>query len=158
MRFELALGPSEENGPLLGEDTEFVDRLRKRSPQVIYVPTARVTHNIGPSRTELPWLFDRAFHLGRSVAAVGRKAHCDHSRSAFQSDSSVQSFQQRVERGGILNYYCGQIYQLRGLGDPSFDCQLVEALEQLEIRSNQDLLSEPASKVYKLLSRDGQPS
>src|SRR5262249_17375968 len=98
------------------------------------------------------------FHLGRATAAVGRKAHCDHSRSAFQSDSPTQSLLQRVERGGILNYYCGQIYQLRVLEDPSFDRELVESLEQLEIRSNQELLSEPASKVYELLWRDGQPS
>jgi len=154
MRFRLDLGPSEENGLLFGEDTEFVERLQGKSQDIIFVSAARVDHHITPSHLELSSLLERAFHLGRGIAMRERKGvFLDPPR--FQSTPIDQGFVGLVERGGRINHYLGQLYQLHLLGERSFDPGLRQALDHLKIHSNLDLLGKSARLFYPSL-REGQ--
>jgi len=148
MRFRLDLGPSEENGPLFGEDVEFSRRLQGKSQDLIFVPAARVNHHIMPSQIELPSLLERAFHLGR-------EANISHRDSPeppkFEAPPIDLNFAQRIERGGRRNLHLGKLYQLHLLGERSFDHSWLQALDQLMIRSNLDLLGESGRLFYHSL-------
>ena len=140
MRFRLDLGPSEENGPSFGEDSEFIDKLRSKREDIVFVPAARVEHHIKPADIELSSLMERSFHLGRGLAASARKS--------VMLEPIDQGPQWRFERGGLINHYLGQLCQLNLLGLLSFDQELLQALDQLEVRSNLDLLAKSARQFY----------
>jgi GT2 family glycosyltransferase len=151
MRFRLDLGPSEENGPSFGEDVEFVGRFQDKPQNIIFVPAARVDHHVTPSQIELSSLLERAFHLGReTVMSHRRKTPVEPAR--LQSTPTDQNFIQRVEWGGQINYYLGQLYQLNLLGEMPFDHDLRQALDHLNIHSNLDLLGRSARLFYSSLA------
>ncbi len=147
MTFRLDLGPSLEKGPTFGEDLDFVQRLQQQSPEVIFFRAAQVFHHIDRSRTELKQIYERAFHIGRAgVIQTGRPSF-NHAWFDFSASSTdpVRQF----ERGGLINYYCGQLCELCALGDVSFDEQLWRIVDELAVRSHLDLLSDPALKFYE---------
>jgi glucosyl-dolichyl phosphate glucuronosyltransferase len=150
MRFRLDLGPSEENGPLFGEDTDFLRRLRDKSPHIIFVPAARVAHHVTPSQIEFPALLERAFHLGRGIVISQRRSDFIEPLR-FQVTPANLDFVQRIEVGGRLNYYMGQLHQLHLLGESSFDYGLLQALADLKLHDNLDLLGKSARLFYLTL-------
>jgi hypothetical protein len=147
MRFRLDLGPSEENGPLFGEDVEFVGRFQDKPQNIIFVPAARVDHHITPSQIEVSSLLERAFHLGRETV-MGHRRRTPIEPPRLQSMPTDRDFMRRVEWGGQLNYYLGQLYQLNLLGKRPFDHNLRQSLDQLNIHSNLDLLGSSALLFY----------
>jgi len=153
MRFRLDLGPSEENGRMFGEDSEFVGRFHRQSQDIIFVPDARVDHHIEPAQTEIPSLFERAFHIGReSVMGHRRSGYLEP--PGFQDTPVDQDFVHWVERGGQVNFCLGQLYQLHLLGERSFDQIWLRALDP-QILSDLSLLGKSAHLFYHSL-RQGQ--
>ena len=67
-KFREDLGPS--NDGLLHDETELCTRLRQNGARFYFLPKARVEHYVRAEQLTLPWLFDRAFRLGRSNVAV----------------------------------------------------------------------------------------
>ena len=69
VQFDPQMGPQGSSYPMGGE-TEFLHRLRARGCQIIYVPTAQVSHNVEVSQISVDWLFRRAFLYGRGRARM----------------------------------------------------------------------------------------
>lgn len=147
MRFRLDLGPSQENGPMFGEDSEFVGRFQGESRGIIFVPAARVDHHLTPAKVEITYLLDRAFHFGRETV-MSQRRRGPIQPPVFQGLSITQDLPQRVEMGGWVNFSLGQLYQLHLLGERSFDYSWLQALEHLNIHSNLDLLGKSARQFY----------
>jgi len=140
MRFRLDLGPSEENGPLLGEDCDFAERVRGELQEIIFVPAARVYHHVKPADIEPSSMLERAFHYGRGIVV---------NQGRFVLPTVInQRTEQEFERAGLLNYYLGQLYQLNRLGIRSFDHGLRQALDHLNVSSSLDLLGKSARLFY----------
>ena len=145
MRFRLDLGPSEENGPLFGEDTDFARRVRGESQEIIFVPAARVYHHVKSADIEPSSMLERAFHYGRgSIVSQGKFV------LPTVTDLCVE---QEFERAGLMNYYLGQLYQLNRLGIRSFDHGLRQALDHLKVSSSLDLLGKSAHLFYLSLPK-----
>lgn len=147
-KFRLDLGPSAENGPLFGEDTDFVIRVQGRG-QAIFAPDAIVVHHIEAPRIEIATLLERAFHLGRAAAINAGSLKLDQPAIASWSINS------EVQKGGLINYYCGQLYQFLKLGKAQ-DGEARRMLDALEIESSRGLLGESARRFYESLYATGQ--
>lgn len=147
MRFRLDLGPSAD-GPHFGDDTDFLQRLRARSGEFIYIPEAQVNHHIERSRVEVRSLMERSFLFGRSTVAMRRKPNYVHLQRGYAVGIVDRDLAHRVERGGLINYYLGQCFQLNLYGESSVDAGLRDALGQLEVQSCSELLSKPAQDFY----------
>jgi GT2 family glycosyltransferase len=146
LRFRLDLGPSEENGWLMCEDTAFSSELRDRysiltdSGGFIYVPSASVTHLISPHKLQFPWMMERYFNLGRSrIVRFNRITHISR-RPGELLNSRRSELQIRLRSGAELNFYCGQLYQCRREGDKSRIDFLEALLDKFEWQSRHDLL------------------
>jgi hypothetical protein len=150
VKFRLDLGPSAENGPLFGEDTDFVKRVRGRG-QAIFAPDASVIHHIEASRIAIATILERAFHLGRAAAINAGALKLDQPAIASWSINS------EVQKGGLINYYCGQLYQFLKLGKAQ-DGEVRRILDALEIDSSRGLLGESARQFYESLSAAGHVS
>jgi glycosyltransferase involved in cell wall biosynthesis len=111
MRFRMDLGPSDSRR-LMCEDTEFVERFRKRGAQFIYVPSAWVEHHIRGELYLAPNQYNRAFNLGRSLLIAGKPIVCLRT-FAFSPNPEVSGFEHAV----ILNFYLGELCQLDIHGD-----------------------------------------
>jgi glycosyltransferase involved in cell wall biosynthesis len=109
MEFRIDLGPAASG--LMGEDTEFLRRLRKRQVEFVYLLAARIIHRLRPEQVTLPWLFERAFNFGRTrILDIGKV----HYLGVHIPMSLPLLFDTKVhfELGSAINYYCGQAYQL----------------------------------------------
>jgi glycosyltransferase involved in cell wall biosynthesis len=149
-RFKLELGPSYENGPSFFEDTELLQRFRDESREFVFIPEAHVWHHVSPDRIQTSFLFERAFHFGRGDAMYRKKPrylHLQRGGSVYYVDGITQ--EARFEHGGLLNYYCGQLSELRRLGERSFEGDLVQVLDQLGVRANVGLLCRSARQVLE---------
>jgi len=149
IRFRDWLGPSLEHGPLFGEDTEFVRRIRSRYEQCVFLPSAKIFHHIMVPTIELDWIFERAFHFGRSIILLyGRPAVLD---PPYALEDGTDE-QRRSEQGGVLNYYYGQLCQLRisGRTNADFEAQLHHALEGLQIDPYQTTLLGKSARQFLL--------
>lgn len=126
-RFRLDLGPS-IYGNLMGEDTDFVERLCRQPEQLIFIPGAAVQHCIRPELTVLPVLQERAFNSGRSLMIMGKEPTFVALKSSEDSSrSEVRAF----EMGIVLSFYFGQLYQA-DLDGKHQHCQLLmNGIEQL---------------------------
>ena len=144
MQFRLDLGPSEENGPSLGEDAEFTHRFRQQSKSLIFVPEAKVIHHIEPSQTTLASLLERSFYLGKETVMLGGKLKLIDRQADFAVNWSSPAGAESFERGGLINYYLGQLAQFSQSGNSSFDFELWTALEELDYRAYPNLLSRSA--------------
>lgn len=69
MRFNPLIGPRGSNY-IMGGETEFCARAAAAGCKTIHVPSAIVHHHIQPEQLSLPWLCQRAFRYGRSIAAL----------------------------------------------------------------------------------------
>jgi glycosyltransferase involved in cell wall biosynthesis len=147
-RFRLDLGPSKENGPSFGEDTDFIEHFRRGSRKIIFVPRAKVVHNIRPEQIEMRFIFERAFHLGRGHAAYLKKPRYVHPPARFRPQSLDAGESQRFELGGFINYYSGQLCEFLRRQEESFAREMQMVLEQLGLRSHTDLLSPSARQLY----------
>jgi GT2 family glycosyltransferase len=150
-RFNECLGPSPSSGPVLGDDTDFVDRIRQRHEQCIFAPAATIFHHIAPSQIEPKWIFERAFHMGRATVALHRETNLVHERYGFVEHQRAENGQRQFERGGVLNYYCGQLFELHNLGlrGSESEKRVREALGLLEINSHKALLGQSALRFCK---------
>lgn len=66
-RFDPQLGPKPK-GRIMGDETTFLDLLRKQGNEIVYVPEARVRHCIDKRILTLPGIRERAFTMGRTGA------------------------------------------------------------------------------------------
>jgi GT2 family glycosyltransferase len=139
MRFRLDLGPSADNGSLMCEDSEFVARLRDRGEQFIYLPSAGVEHHLTKSHVQLPVLCERAFHLGRSIV-IERESPPPPLRHYLNCQESLECESDRFERALLINFYCGQLYQLQAIGRRWFVENVREILAELGLEEHHDVL------------------
>lgn len=149
MKFRVDLGPSPENGQLMGEDTEFIARLRERSPECVYLPEATVFHRISPSQIHESWILERAFQLGRTRMVLYRQPDIHRKQKTLRVEDPEQSkVIQRMELGGLLNYYCGQLSECEA-GEFVQREQLESALQAADPAGTLDLFGVSALKIWK---------
>jgi hypothetical protein len=67
LQFNTELGPSPKHVGVVNDDINFVDQLRQRGHEVIWVPTMRVQHYVDPSRMTLRYLLKFASGKGRTL-------------------------------------------------------------------------------------------
>jgi glycosyltransferase involved in cell wall biosynthesis len=67
LEFNKDLGPSPAHVGVVNDDTDFVDQLRRRGLEVIWVPAMMVRHYVEPSRMTLGYLLDFAVGKGRTL-------------------------------------------------------------------------------------------
>jgi glycosyltransferase involved in cell wall biosynthesis len=147
-RFRLDLGPSPTQGPLFNEDTEFVRRFRHWPNHTCYVPSASVRHYISPENLELPRICERAFHLGRGHVAefcIPELLSSSRARLGVGLDSDPVK---RYEKAGLMNFYCGQLFQFHESGNVHFDDALNSALHDIGVQSSSELLGKSARCFY----------
>jgi GT2 family glycosyltransferase len=147
-KFRTDLGPSQENGALMGEDIAFVQEFRESSLQLIFVPSAGVLHHVEEVRVQLPSLRERAFQLGRAdMVRSGRVTYLTRVYG-FEKGETDRTPERKYERGGLLNYYCGQLFEVRHLQDHSrLEAELLAALAELECDSYKELLGMSAASI-----------
>jgi glycosyltransferase involved in cell wall biosynthesis len=149
-RFRLDLGPSKENGPSFGEDTEFIQHFRRESRKIIFVPGAEVVHNIRSEQIEMRFIFERSFHLGRGHASYLKRPRYVHAPARFRPRSASAGESQRFERAAFINYYAGQLCEFLRTEKHSFAREMRTILEQLEFLSYGDLLCESARQLSSI--------
>ncbi len=116
LRFRTDLGPSRENGGLMCEDTELLERVRSMffvynsHAHTVYLSDARTFHNISQGKASAASIADRFFNLGRShVIRFGCVTHL--------GNLSILPAIPQPNRGDVLstlsqiNFYLGQHYQ-----------------------------------------------
>ena len=144
IRFRTDLGPSEENGPLYDEDTEFFSRLHDQVGEFIFAPGAKVAHHIDARRTEWSTLFEKAFHYGRTVAIRNCCPVPPIEHPSFPFADEDASTIEKFETGCVLNFLCGQLYEFQMSGQEQFECMVNDMLEPFNIPANRALLSNSA--------------
>jgi glycosyltransferase involved in cell wall biosynthesis len=65
-RFDPTVGPDGTERYRTGGETELLLRLSRAGGQPIYLPRARVRHQVRPEQLATAWLYGRAFRQGRS--------------------------------------------------------------------------------------------
>lgn len=153
MKFRLDLGPSAD-GPHFGDDTDFVQKFRDRGAEFIYVPDATVHHHIDSSRIEMGALMERSFLFGRATVARHGAPRYVHLRQEYLGATTNNDRVHLIERGGLINYYLGQLAELDLYGCSSFNSAIMGALDHLGFRSHLGLLSDSARHVYAAHFRD----
>jgi glucosyl-dolichyl phosphate glucuronosyltransferase len=147
LAYRLELGPSQENGPMVGEDTDFALRLRAQGEDILYVPGALVNHWVGPEKIDSSWMFMRAFYLGRSRIALYKTPRSEMAANWRQSGNLEPAEAREFTRGFILNYCCGQIHQSREDGNARLETESMRMLQDLPYQGYVDLLVPPARQV-----------
>jgi glycosyltransferase involved in cell wall biosynthesis len=142
LKFLLTLGPSLENGPLMGEDVDFTSALRDRlcvtteSRGFRYLPECSVAHVIAPYRLEFRWMMERFFQLGRSRAIrFDRSSHLT-SRPSLLHPSGISEPARAVTEGGELNFYCGQLHECLTQGKLDRTEYLSELLHRMNVTNH----------------------
>jgi GT2 family glycosyltransferase len=120
MSFRVDLGPSEEQGPLMSEDVEFVEELGRRSKQFFFVPTASVIHCIRPDLATVPVLLERAFALGRSDMIRGKRY--DLRADLFSRAQSQAGFLLNC----IVSFMCGLLLECHARGHRERSRELIQ--------------------------------
>lgn len=133
MQLDERLGPPHK---IMGEDTDFLLRLKARSPHILYVPGAAVDHCIRAEQLRLPAIFDRAFTCGTSMIAVMNTL--DIVPSLPDSDIPAAG---EFNLGVDLNYSYGQLYQLTQRGGDSREAILTSHIAALNWSGEPELLS-----------------
>jgi GT2 family glycosyltransferase len=151
--FRPDLGPSAENGSLLGEDTAFAAELRDRygiytqSRGFWYVPSAPVNHMIGAHKLEFSWMMERFFDLGRSrIVRFGRITHLGRRPKLLEAEYFIDHAAQ-LTAGAELNFYYGQLHQCRLHSDHARVEYLQDLLERLGGGRRGSLLGPSAVKT-----------
>jgi glucosyl-dolichyl phosphate glucuronosyltransferase len=153
LRFDLRLGPSQENGPLYDEDTEFLSRLQARTGRSVIVPEAQVIHHFEPSRVELRSLFEKSFYYGLTKGLTRRspllvpmwlmrlmQIAMRIEGLAFRDASEIERF----DTGCLFNFYSGQLQGFQRRNSDHCVAILKRLLKNLDSPENRVLLSKPA--------------
>lgn len=148
-RFREDLGPSSENGRVIGEDTDFMSRILEHDKECIYVPSAVVYHHISSSQIDQRWIFERAFHLGRASQFLRRKPPIQIDVHSFDVGPGGDEEIRRFQLGGLLNYYTGQLCECRLSGESeSHQREIWNLLDLLGVNSCRHLLSESGRTFF----------
>lgn len=131
-----SLGPPHE---VMGEDTDFMLRLRSRSQEIIYVPSARVDHVIRPEQLTVASIVDRAFTCGISIVAVMNVLDIVPPWIETADQAACH-----FNLAAALNYSYGQLYQLTTRGSDPREKRLVDHIAALNWSGEPALLSERA--------------
>jgi hypothetical protein len=150
-RFRLDLGPSEENGPMFHEDTEFISRFKQKLGDMVFVPAAYVVHQIEQERIEPSRLCERAFYYGRDRVLDARKPLFLHKHLRPPCVGPVPAETEQYERGVLINFYYGQQYQFWRDGIHNFDLDFLRALDDLKVDAHQHLITALAYEVHSSL-------
>jgi len=154
LRFQPELGPSKENGLMMGEDTEFVIRLRAQGEEMVYVPDAFVEHWIRPDQVQSSWMFARAFYVGRARVAIHKTPKMEVMAAWQKTENLEPTEAMEFARGFILNFCCGQIHQLRAEGNEKLESELASKVRDLAIPAYVKLLAPPAREALALHSAE----
>lgn len=149
-RFRHDLGPSLEFGPNLGEDTEFIIRVRENgSCHCVYIPSACVTHHVASHQVELQWIQERAFYSGKAFVVLYSKTDPEphlrvaHSLKMHLEDGSMAA---RLRRSIVLNYLFGQLSVLLR-SDREFASAIWRAIDSYEVNRYRHLLGPSATEI-----------
>lgn len=134
-KFRLDLGPSAENGPMFNEDIEFVRRFSEPPGSIIFVPQARVLHQVPASRISMESLCERSFYYGRAQILDKGQPFFIHKEVESNRPRTGSSEVLRYSRDLLANYYLGQQYQLLQQGITGFGDDLQHALREIDIDS-----------------------
>ena len=146
-RFRLDLGPSDVNGHMFHEDTDFISRLRKKSGDIIFVPPAYVVHRVTKEQIEHPSLCERAFYHGRDRVLDVKRPLFLHSTFALSGMPPDSAETRRKEQEILLNFYYGQQYQLWREDIHEFDAKFNTAYAELEA-DNKHSIAAPAQPMH----------
>lgn len=132
-RFDERFGqvPGDMSSVPLGDESEFLRRMRARSGDMVYVPSAWVRHRVEPHQLTEAWLFDRSFRFGRGLAlgqpdrSAVRLGGVPRYLWRLLAEAQLRSWRavlagsalQRFDAGLRLHLVRGQIYQYRRSGD-----------------------------------------
>jgi hypothetical protein len=118
---------NDHRGVPLGDETEFLRRIRAAAGDLVYVPAAWVRHRVEPHQLAEGWLFDRSFRFGRGSALLEpdlsspRLAAVPRHLWRGLAEAGVAYWKQRLlgdpaarfEAGLHLHHLRGQVYQYR---------------------------------------------
>jgi glycosyltransferase involved in cell wall biosynthesis len=156
LAYRLDLGPSCDNGPLAMDDTEFVLEVRRRySPfrrggGFIYSPAAGVQHQVRPEQLESSWLYTRFFNFGRSAVRRDHLGSYRRMPSLLLDKVLPSSDSGRLELAAELNFYLGQLCELRHVDEDRADI-LGQQLRRLGIYKYINLACQPGRVVLEQL-------
>lgn len=150
LRFQPELGPSQENGPMMGEDTDFALKLRAQGNDMLYIPDAGVKHWIKAEQIEFSRMFARAFYLGRARIAIHKTPRPEMAAFWSQTGNMEPAEAREFTRGFILNFCCGQIHQLRADGNVKLESDVSSMLRDLAVPAYAHLLAPPARQILAL--------
>lgn len=112
LRFRTDLGPG--TSCPLGDETEFLARLKARGHKILYVPSARIEHLVSARQLATVSLMRRAFHIGLAYAAVHPELPPQAAtwrvrpRAAMQWLRRLRDQQTRFEAAAAVCFYVGQ--------------------------------------------------
>jgi glucosyl-dolichyl phosphate glucuronosyltransferase len=157
VRFRTDLGPSADNGWLMGEDTAFLRELRERwcvlsdFGGLIYLPKAIVRHRIQENKTGHDILMERFFNAGRSAVVLWAGDRIVHlnMRPVLLRSIPLETNDLRFIAGGELNYYMGQFAGFLKCNDTSRVSYFRNLLSKMRVEENKDLLSRSALKYLE---------
>ncbi len=70
MRFDAAIGPR-PGSYVMGSETDLMRRLEQQGERAVFVPAARIVHEVRAEQLSLTWAFRRVTRYGRSLAYQG---------------------------------------------------------------------------------------
>jgi GT2 family glycosyltransferase len=97
MKFAAHLGPRPKHRKL-GQETEFLRRLRRKGYEPIYVPSARVEHRIESTRISKLAVYYRAFQLGQGMVHT----HSFPNRAALARYAARWQLQRVLKLGRVV--------------------------------------------------------
>jgi glycosyltransferase involved in cell wall biosynthesis len=160
IEFRLDLGPSDENGALFCEDTEFAAELRDRltistdSGGYIYLPEARVVHKISEHKLDFNGIMERCFMLGRSRFIRFRRVTHTSRRPRLLNGDLSDDPGLRLSAGAELNFYAGQACQAMFVDDVDRHAYLMDLLVMLRTHKYESLWSSSMRKwLYQVEGR-----
>jgi GT2 family glycosyltransferase len=139
LRFREDLGRTHEHPWRMCADTDFVQRLRAQCGGITFMPQAAVSHHIPLSSVRKGWIFDRAFHLGRSFTIMEPRVICFHPGTQA-ADKEVLEFEVGVQ----LNFYCGALRQLQQDGRRDLMDTVLRFISRLPLPVSSQLLGDSA--------------
>lgn len=151
LRFRLDLGPSEENGPLLGEDTIFFEELHGRYGILsgfggcVYVPTAGVTHYVQSSKVSFMSIMGRLYQMGRThMLFYHQPTHIYPQLYPMRPHYSTE--EARFTSGIQINFYLGQLHEAMRCEDRSCCLYLERVLAMLNVNMAPEVISADAQR------------
>lgn len=135
----------------MNADTDFQQRVRERCGGIFFMPQASITHYVDPARVQLPWIFDNAFYLGRSYILMEPRVVC----LAVPNQDKRQEVLE-FEVGVQLNFYCGQLYQLRIDGREDLIPEVANLIAKLALAPSPALLGKNAKQWLASIAQADQ--